>query len=141
MTLRTLFMKLPDGEWSTGKCYLPTDKDSKNKISSMVNSAVHQFKIRWVRVIQSARDSTNVVDLFYQNSIESLDNIGKCIQCSKIKSILVAVNTIKTLREREKKMKKCKFFMVEVNICFCKKAKNGMVQYCIPSPEKGEGNT
>ena len=52
-------------------------------------------------VIQSAREGANVVGLFYQNDIEPVHAIEKCIQCFKMGSFLEAVNTIKILIERE----------------------------------------
>ena len=53
------------------------------------------------KVIQSAREGTNVVGLFYQSDIESIHAIEKHIQCFKMGSVLETVNTIKILIERE----------------------------------------
>ena len=43
----------------------------------------------------------NVVGLFYQNDMESIQVIEKRIQCFQMGSVLKAVNTIKILIERE----------------------------------------
>ena len=62
---------------------------------------IHRKKGFLLSVIQSAREGTNVVGLFYQNDIESVHVIEKRIQRLKMGSVLEAVNTIKILIERE----------------------------------------
>ena len=61
----------------------------------------HRKKEFLQSVIQSAKDGTNVVGLFYQNDFESVHAIQKRIQCFKMSSVLEAVNTIKILIERK----------------------------------------
>ena len=61
----------------------------------------HRKKEFLQSAIQSAREGTNVVGLFYQNYIESVHAIEKRIQCFKMGIVLEAVNTIKILIERE----------------------------------------
>ena len=61
----------------------------------------HRKKEFLQSVIQSAREGTNVVGLFYRNDIESVHAVEKLIQCFKMGIVLEAVNTIKILIERE----------------------------------------
>ena len=61
----------------------------------------HRNKEFLQSVIQSAREDSNVLDLFYQNNIEFLHAIEKRIQSFKMDSVLEVVNTINILIERK----------------------------------------
>ena len=62
---------------------------------------VHRKKEFIESVIKSAREGTNVSGLYYQNDVESKHAQQKRLQCYQKKSVIDAVNTIKTLINRE----------------------------------------
>lgn len=52
-------------------------------------------------VIQSARDGTNIQGLYYQNDVESQHAVEKCIQHYKKEDVLVVINNLQRLSDRQ----------------------------------------
>ena len=52
-------------------------------------------------VIQSAREGTDIVGLFYQNDIESMHHVEKLKQCFQMLSVVEVIASLEKLLKRQ----------------------------------------
>ena len=79
--------------------------------------------------------------LFYQNNIEPVHAIEKTHSVLRDEQYLAGSQHHQDLDRTPRKIKKCWLCMVEVDMCFPKNTKIGILQYGILGPQKGGSDT